>query len=649
MANLFLSYAREDTAKLRPLATALQRAGHSVWWDQHIPGGDEYADAIERALESADAVIVAWTSASVRSAWVRDEAASGRDHGRLVPITFDGCEPPIGFRQYQTIDLSQWSGRPNAKAIDQLTRAIEAKGATSGTGARAPTPLAAPQRSGWAATRSRPTLAGATLAVILGSAVLLFERSPWRAAGSVVPQVALGRFTALSGDSAELGQALSNEILAAFGSEHGVSVITAGRAGVSAPFMLEGSAQKSADALRFTINLKNVRTGSLIWSQSYDRASFDTLAPRQVAVSASQVVRCGLWGAAGDKKPMSDDGLALYLQWCSEYWGGSPDEDRILDAARRVTAALPNFSFGWSALALAAVPISHRANFASAAQVGREGWAAAEKATRLNKVNPEGYMAQAGLLPVDRFAERERLLLRAISVRATECGCERQIYGDFLVSVGRFDEAAEEYDRARAMMPLAPMSNVRLAQALYLSGRRTNADAVINHTLQLWPDAETLRVLQVKSAFWTHDYAAAAPLLKTPELHLPDVERQALAHAVAALKSMDSVAKQRAIGELAELAANTSRNDRLVVTALAALGAGDEALAAADSLIRERGPALSDVLFDPNLAQMRGSPAYSQLLRRLGLLQYWGSGGKRPDLCRGLNAPPFCKLGKVSR
>lgn len=644
MASVFLSYAREDTSRLRPLASALERAGHTVWWDEHIPGGDQFADAIERALESADAVVVAWTEASVRSAWVRDEAASGRDSGRLVPVTFDGCMPPIGFRQYQTIDLSREKGRPSAKTLAQLTRAIEAKGAARGQAEPKPS---APPASVTRRSRS-PSVLMAALALVIGAALLLWKILPW-SDGSVTPKVALGQFTALSADSADLGQALSNEILAAFGSEHEVSVITAGPGRVSAPFMLDGTVQKSGDALHFTVNLKNVRTGTLIWSQAYDRAAFDALAPRQVAVSASQVVRCGLWGASGDKKPMSDDGLSLYLQWCNEYWGGSPDEDRILDAARRVTAALPGFSFGWSALALATVPISHRADDPNATQVGREGWTAAEKAARLNRLNPEGYMAEAGLLPVSRFADRERLLQKAISVRPTECGCERQSYGDFLISVGRFDEAASEFDRARAMMPLAPMSNVRLAQALYLSGRRGEADEVIAHTLQLWPDAETLRVLQMKSAFWTHDYAAAAPLLKTPELHLPDAERQALADALAALESNNAAAKQRAATELGALAADHDRNDRLVVTALAALGAGDLAVQAAGALIRERGPALSDVLFEPNLAPMRESPAYAQLVDRLGLSAYWRSGGKLPDFCSAAGPPSFCKLRKVNR
>ena len=648
MASVFLSYAREDTSRVKPLASALERAGHTVWWDEHISGGDQFAEAIERALDSADVVVVAWTEASVGSAWVRDEAATGRDSGRLVPVTFDGTMPPIGFRQYQTIDLSHEKGRPSAKTMAQLSRAIEAKSVTREPGASRPPPVQAVRQMP-DMLRSRPALVAIAAVLLLGSAFVLSKWAPWAGGGSITPKVALGQFTALSADSADLGQALSNEILAAFGSEHEVSVITAGPGRVSAPFVLDGTVQKSGDALHFTVNLKNVRTGTLIWSQAYDRAAFDALAPRQVAVSASQVVRCGLWGASGDNKPMSDDGLALYLQWCNEYWGGSPDEDRILDAARRVTAALPDFSFGWSALALATVPISHRADDPDAAKIGQEGWAAAEKATRLNRLNPEGYMAEAGLLPVNRFADRERLLNHAISVRPTECGCERQSYGDFLVSIGRFNEAAQEFDRARAMMPLAPMSNVRFAQALYLSGRRGEADEVINHTLQLWPDAETLQVLQMKSAFWTHDYATAAPLLKTPELHLPDAERQALADAVAALQSGNPSAKQQASTELAALAADRDRNDRLVVTALAALGAGDVAVNAAGALIRERGPALSDVLFEPNLAAARESPAYVQLIDRLGLAAYWRSGGKLPDFCRAADAPSFCKLGKVSR
>src|SRR5215212_5384273 len=111
MASVFLSYDRDDASKARPIATALENAGHSVWWDLHVRGGAQFSKVIEEALKAADAVVVVWSKNSVESAWVRDEAAAGRDSGRLVPVTIDGTEAPLGFRQFQTIDLSRWKGR----------------------------------------------------------------------------------------------------------------------------------------------------------------------------------------------------------------------------------------------------------------------------------------------------------------------------------------------------------------------------------------------------------------------------------------------------------------------------------------------------------------------------------------------------------
>jgi hypothetical protein len=104
MASVFLSYVREDADKARSLAALLEHAGHSVWWDRRIKGGSQYSTEIEAALAAADRIVVLWSGKSIASAWVRDEAAVGRDTGRLVPVTVDGTEPPLGFRQYQTID-----------------------------------------------------------------------------------------------------------------------------------------------------------------------------------------------------------------------------------------------------------------------------------------------------------------------------------------------------------------------------------------------------------------------------------------------------------------------------------------------------------------------------------------------------------------
>src|SRR5690242_2443523 len=125
MASVFLSYDHDDAALSKPLIRALEKAGHTVWFDRHIHGGAQYSRKIEQALDEADAVVVLWSPYSLESAWVRDEAAEGRDRGKLIPLSVDGVTPPIGFRQFQTIDLGAWKGRGKVPRLAELLEAID--------------------------------------------------------------------------------------------------------------------------------------------------------------------------------------------------------------------------------------------------------------------------------------------------------------------------------------------------------------------------------------------------------------------------------------------------------------------------------------------------------------------------------------------
>ena len=640
MASVFLSYSREDLERIRPLAAALETAGHDVWWDRHIAGGEEYSGAIERALESAEAVVVAWTASSVKSAWVRDEAGQGRDTRRLIPLTLDGCTPPLGFRQYQTIDLSKWNGRAKSPALEPLLDAVENAGG-------APTDKHAERRD-HPSPRMRRALswrvgvAGVLVFVVLIAAGVLYSRIA--EAGPISPKIALGQFAVVSpGLRKQLPQLMAQEVLAAFGAENAVAVITTGASSPAvAPFVMDGSVSKEGSTVRYTMNLKDSRSGLLLWSQAYDRDAADTIAPRQVAVQATQVVRCGLWGAAAYKRRMSSDALSLYLKWCDEHWSGSGDDAAELDAARAVTTAVPDFSFGWSARALAAIPLAQQATSGDAQQIAKEVRDAAERSIKLDDQNPEGYMALAGLLPLNQYAAREQLLKKAISVRRLECGCERLSYGDFLSSVGRIDEAVSEYERGQAKMPLAPFSNIRLAQGLYMVGRHEEADHILSQAEDLWPDASDVQLLKIKSALWSKRYDPALATLRSPELRLGRQQRDALAAALQALKGGNSEGRAKAISLLEECARDPKQTDRLVVGALAALGDENGALLAAQRLIASRGHRYADVLFEPNLASARQSPAYAALVNRLGLTGYWRSHGAAPDICDNAGRPSFC-------
>ena len=50
MSDIFVSYAREDRAKVRPLAEALERQGWSVWWDPAIPTGRRFDRVIDEGM-----------------------------------------------------------------------------------------------------------------------------------------------------------------------------------------------------------------------------------------------------------------------------------------------------------------------------------------------------------------------------------------------------------------------------------------------------------------------------------------------------------------------------------------------------------------------------------------------------------------------
>lgn len=120
MADLFLSYASEDRARIVPLVAALEDAGLSVWWDRLLISGPEFTNSIQAALHNARCVVVVWSQNSIGSGWVRDEAQEGLDRHCLVPCCIDDVRPPLGFRSLQTSQLIDWPERH-----DQLPRLLE--------------------------------------------------------------------------------------------------------------------------------------------------------------------------------------------------------------------------------------------------------------------------------------------------------------------------------------------------------------------------------------------------------------------------------------------------------------------------------------------------------------------------------------------
>lgn len=109
MADVFLSYAREDRRVAGLLAQVISQHGWSVWSDQQIRVGTLFPRIIEREIDAAACVVVVWSRHSVDSDWVRLEAWEGLSRNVLVPVTIEtSLRLPLEFRRLHTADLSRW-------------------------------------------------------------------------------------------------------------------------------------------------------------------------------------------------------------------------------------------------------------------------------------------------------------------------------------------------------------------------------------------------------------------------------------------------------------------------------------------------------------------------------------------------------------
>jgi hypothetical protein len=125
MADIFLSYSRRDLDCARLLAEALEARGWTVWWDRHIPHGRDFSTHIQQQLDSAGCIVVLWSTASLGSKFVRDEAAEGLG-GRLVPVLLEPVKQPLGFRQVLAANLIGWHGGTHNEEFEKLVSSIGA-------------------------------------------------------------------------------------------------------------------------------------------------------------------------------------------------------------------------------------------------------------------------------------------------------------------------------------------------------------------------------------------------------------------------------------------------------------------------------------------------------------------------------------------
>jgi hypothetical protein len=110
MADVFLSYSRQDKARAEQFVHLLEGQGWDVFWDQETRAGTLWPKVLEDELTQARCLLVLWTANSVASRWVRIEAYEALQNDKLLPVRLEKVKPPMEFRQTQAFDLIGWNG-----------------------------------------------------------------------------------------------------------------------------------------------------------------------------------------------------------------------------------------------------------------------------------------------------------------------------------------------------------------------------------------------------------------------------------------------------------------------------------------------------------------------------------------------------------
>jgi len=126
--DIFLSYSRSNQVVADAFFQAAEKIGLSVWYDQLIPSGNDWREAIVDALNQCKALVILFSEASNSSLQLIKELAVADNFGKLViPILIEHTQPR-GAYLYEMAARSWISLYPDpATKMDYLVSRISAQ------------------------------------------------------------------------------------------------------------------------------------------------------------------------------------------------------------------------------------------------------------------------------------------------------------------------------------------------------------------------------------------------------------------------------------------------------------------------------------------------------------------------------------------
>ena len=635
MARVFLSYDRDDASKARAIADALEKAGHAVWWDLRIQGGAEFNKEIEQALADADAVVVLWSEFAVESAWVRDEAAAGRDTGRLVPVRLDEARPPLGFRQYQCINLGAWKGRGRPPLQDVLTAIDRLPGEGSGR----PVAHESPSNARVAKLSISPLPAfGLVIIAITALAALLWQ--PWRAKHQA-PLVAV-----VPAEANNVTSELAADLLIKLGvlqSSHADALqLVEPDARQTPDFVIKVGGASAGRGAQANLMLVDNRADTLLWSREFIEPNGKQADLRQqMAYSAAQVLDCAVQALSGKNDPIKLPTLKLYLSGCADLSNLLAQDPRVaISIFERMVEQAPNFEGGWKKLLLAEIQ-ALRSGFGTDQRLRANLKNHIARARRLDAGMAEAYLAEWVL---QRLGLAGGMELIDQAVAADPDNPDILAYHAIaLTNVGLMQDALADTRRAVQANPLSPSAREALITALLNTDQVEAARTELEKFEQLWPGATNVLQSRFAVEFRAGDPVQALRMLQSGQLGALYASNAAHESYLKARIDPTRANKELAIVEARSLQQRDRTASWVYARALAEFGNHEELI---DFLLKTdpRIPYTTTwVIFRPSYANLHKERRFMEIAKRFGVSDFWRDSGRWPDFCGRPDIPYDCK------
>lgn len=469
-------------------------------------------------------------------------------------------------------------------------------------------------------------VAAATILLVIAAAMGLW----WRSAEPSVTTVAV-----IAADGSRVTQELSRSLLTRLGSLQAAKasamrlVGPAEQSGGKADLIFEVSGASSGRATEANIVLLAGEDRSVLWSKEFSQPP-DKLADleQQLAFTTGRVLDCALErrSAEGTRLPLHT--FRLYLNGCAILADAyRVDPRRVIPIFSQVVAQAPKFSSGWGKLILAEAQYVNVEIifFDRRPDIPVEQHIAT--ARKLDPDLPEAFVAEYLTLPISAFDERLRLIKRA-SARHPDNPDLLAIRAEFLLTVGRLNEAIDAARRAYQLDPLTPGLGNNLIQTLAYAGRTEMAAEELKRAEQLWPGTLTLRDARFRFHLRYGDPREALRIVRSE-----GISREFEEFLVARIDPTPANIEQ-AISAVRRRGTTSSKAINDLAQLLAQFGREDEAYELIMGWQRtDQAGAMTGMLFRPTMRKFRSHPRFMRVAAHLGLLAHWRKSGKWPDFC----------------